>query len=70
MPMKLSDQPHDLSYYTTWWLTPEPSISPQTTTLSDSDDNILVNEHGKKQKTTINEITLTCCIPMKTFRSK
>ncbi|CAF3401771.1 unnamed protein product [Rotaria sp. Silwood1] len=49
MRMKLPDQPHDLSYYTTWWLTSESSMSPQNTTFSASDDNICIDEHEEKQ---------------------
>ncbi|CAF0818191.1 unnamed protein product [Rotaria sp. Silwood1] len=70
MRMKLPDQPHDLSYYTTWWLTSESSISPQNTTFSGSDDNVCIDEHEEKQKTTMNEMTFKCCFPLKKFRLK
>jgi hypothetical protein len=47
--MKLSYHPSDLSYYTTWWLTPVSSISSQNTTLSGVDDNVPIVEDRKKQ---------------------
>ncbi|CAF2963497.1 unnamed protein product [Rotaria sp. Silwood2] len=70
MPVKLSDQPHELSYYTTWWLESVPSMSTQNSTLSRSDDSLPIDEHEEKQKTIMNETTSTCCIPIKAFRLK
>jgi hypothetical protein len=51
--VKLPYHPHDLSYYTTWWLTSVPSTSSQTTTLSgfyDENDPIM---GGRKQQVNI-----------------
>lgn len=48
MNKKLSPEPHDLSFYTTWWLTPIPSIASQNTSAG-SQEQITLDGHVKKQ---------------------
>ena len=52
MSMKSNYGPNDLAFYTTWWLTPTPSISSKTT-LSVQNSIKSDNEHSVLQSVMI-----------------
>jgi hypothetical protein len=54
--MKSNYRPSDLSYYTTWWLTPTSSLSSQNTTLS-VHDHVKSNDECNDQQVIIYMIT-------------
>ncbi len=54
--MKLPARPMDLSYYTTWWLTPTSSTSSPNTTSNDIEENLLIETGAKKQVNTSKNI--------------
>lgn len=47
--LKTPAGPTELSFYTTWWLTPTPSISSSNAASSSADDSLLIEKDRKKQ---------------------